>query len=192
MRHIREVHPHFEGVVMCGIDGCPATPSTYIALRQHMYRFHKDKITDSTSQNGNLLSSSASISDESEVATYNPEDSIEESSNGMSDLSPPPSTQVTGAKFILKTRDGRKLTQVATNGIVEDAKLLVQNAIQNMQKLVVDKLEQLGTVITDCELIDLKALFHDESLNPFAGLGTEYLQDKFIREHFNYVVWLHA
>ena len=146
MRHIREVHPHFEGVVMCGIDGCPATPSTYIALRQHMYRFHNDKITDSTR---NPSSSSESICDESGVAVYtDPEDGIEESTNGTNDLSTLPSTQVNGAKFILKTRDGRKLTQVATNGIIEDAKLLVQNAVQNIQKLVVDKLEQLGTVVT--------------------------------------------
>lgn len=40
LRHIREVHPHFEGRVMCGINGCPSTASTYESLWQHLYRKH--------------------------------------------------------------------------------------------------------------------------------------------------------
>ena len=38
LRHIRGVHPHFEGRVMCGINGCPSTASTYKSLRQHLYK----------------------------------------------------------------------------------------------------------------------------------------------------------
>ena len=40
LQHIREVHPHFEGRVMCGINGCPSTASTYESLRQHLYKKH--------------------------------------------------------------------------------------------------------------------------------------------------------
>lgn len=40
---------------------------------------------------------------------------------------PQDSATAIGAKFIMKTRNGRKLTQTATNGIIEDSKLLVQN-----------------------------------------------------------------
>lgn len=38
LRHIREVHPHFQGSVPCGIQGCPSTPTSYEGLRQHVYR----------------------------------------------------------------------------------------------------------------------------------------------------------
>ena len=35
----------------------------------------------------------------------------------------------------------------------------------------------------------MQSIFGDEKLvNPFSGLDTEYLQEKFIRENFNYVV----
>ena len=40
LQHIREVHPHFEGRVMCGINGCPSTGSPYETLRQHLYKKH--------------------------------------------------------------------------------------------------------------------------------------------------------
>ena len=41
MRHIRDVHPHFDGTVRCGVEGCPSTASSYESLRQHMYNKHK-------------------------------------------------------------------------------------------------------------------------------------------------------
>lgn len=44
LRHIREVHPHFEGRVMCGINGCPSTASTYESLRQHLYQKHPEEL----------------------------------------------------------------------------------------------------------------------------------------------------
>lgn len=57
LRHIREVHRHFEGRVPCRVEGCPATPATYEGLRQHMYRYHKCLLTGSAS---NIATNNAS------------------------------------------------------------------------------------------------------------------------------------
>lgn len=185
LRHIREVHPHFEGRVLCGVDGCPATSSSYEGLRQHMYRFHKDHIAQysrGASNNATLTNSSDENS-----PLLDPEDSVEEDQEVTADIEISTS-KVIGAQFILKTRDGGRLTQTATNGIVQDAKILVQNTVQTLERRVIDKVNHLGIELTDGELSELKETFHDDALDPFKGLDTEYKQEKFIRENFNYVV----
>ncbi len=45
LKHIREVHPFFRDAITCGLDGCAATPSSYEALKAHVYRYHKNLLT---------------------------------------------------------------------------------------------------------------------------------------------------
>lgn len=79
------------------------------------------------------------------------------------------STTLSGAKSILKTRDG---TQFATNGIVEDSKMLVQNTIEVIKRKVISTIQNSET-ITDDTLSKVQSVFDDETLtNPFHGLET--------------------
>ena len=185
LRHIREVHPHFQDTVSCGINGCPSTASSYEALRRHMYRYHK-----------NLLNcSSALIPTEENYHESQLEvegtDSIEcEDNSAVSE--DPISTRITAAKFILKTRDGKGLTQVATDGIIADTKLMIQSSLQYAETKVLEMIDRIGVALTEPQCQELKVIFADENvLNPFLGLDTEYQQEKFIKEHFNYVVSCH-
>ena len=50
------------------------------------------------------------------------------------------------------------------------------------------KISELGVDLTEEQSAQLQAVFHDGTLHPFAGLKTEYLQEKLIRENFDYVV----
>lgn len=185
LRHIREVHPHFEGRVLCGVDDCPATPSTYEGLRQHMYRFHKEHITQQCSESS---SATTPISNENLPLCDSEEPMAESQGNQESINNEKHDAKVVGAHFILKTRDGRKITQKAVDGIVQDAKILVQNTLQSIERRVFDKMNHLGVELTDGELDELKTVFHDDDTLPFSELHSEHMQEKFIREHFNYVV----
>ena len=149
LRHIREVHPHFDGKVLCGVDGCPATPSSYEGLRQHMYRFHREQLNLGSKRGSESLNNVLSDVNP-ELSDVNPEaplldDNSEEMVNDVSIDhitsvgSPATSSKILGAQFIMKTRDGRKLTQVATNGIVQDAEVLVQSTVQSMERRIFDK-----------------------------------------------------
>ena len=112
------MHPHFEGKVPCGIDGCPSTPASYEGLRQHMHRYHRELLSESTipgvtvavtdDNNESYQSTSCNLMEVDQIIVNPPSISL-----------PPEMPARLGAQFILKTRDERKLTQVATNGIIQ-------------------------------------------------------------------------
>lgn len=124
LRHIREVHPHFTSSVVCGLDGCSATPKTFQALRKHIYRYNK-----------NLLNLTP------DPCTSNGEETPRESDNNESDAELDAdfpehdndqqpvlysTTKLVGAQFILKTRDGRKLSPITTISNVSEALQLMK------------------------------------------------------------------
>ena len=43
--YIRHLHPHFQSRVVCGLEGCVATPSSFQALRQHIYQLVQENLT---------------------------------------------------------------------------------------------------------------------------------------------------
>lgn len=188
LRHIRAVHRHFEGRVSCGLNGCP-TSTTYEGLRKHMYRCHNDLLVSSTPEDSvpQHEDSDCHENDDHGCEITSVRNTVYTDESNSTEV---PSASVLGAKFILKIRDGRNLTQVATNGIVEDTKVIVQSSIQDIEKKVFEKINSTGIVMTNHQLADLKAVFTDETvINPFKGIETEYQQEKFIRDHFNYVVY---
>ena len=164
----------------CGVEGCPATPSSYEGLRQHMYRKHRSLLTGSTTD----TASSIPATDYEDL----PQD------NELEDEAEPacveqPNSTVLGAQFILKTRDGQKLTQVATNGIIKNTNTILQSTIELIQKRVFETFGEEEIQLTDQQREKIEDIFVDDALvNPFRGLETEYTQEKFIKENFNYVV----
>ena len=96
----------------------------------------------------------------------------------------PPLAKILGAQFIMKTRDGKRLTQVAVDGIIFDTKVVLDTTLNNVEKKVLE-----NVTMTDEQKKKLKTIFSDESItNPFQGLETQYKQQSFIEEHFNFVV----
>lgn len=189
LRHIREVHPHFEGPVPCGIDGCPSTPTSYEGLRQHMYRYHKHHLVLSRPDSAAAESSAGdgSILTSAEQPLNDPDESniMDDCESTQTIEEPTSQTKLLGAQFILKTRDGKKLTQVSTNGIINDTKIILQSTLEAIEKKVLG----MEPALTDAQIATVKDIFSDVTLvDPFIGLETEYKQEMFIRDHFNYVV----
>ena len=42
--HIRDMRCHFSTPVICGVEGCPSTATSYDSLRQYTYKKHRSKL----------------------------------------------------------------------------------------------------------------------------------------------------
>lgn len=136
------MHPHFSTKVTCGLNGCPATPSSFEALRRHVYRYHHSLLNISSGASGED-SMEDSTGDESELAPISP--FVAAQSLGQS--SHTQSSSKLGAEFIMKIRDGKQLTQVVTEAIIDDAKIMLETTVENVQRAVIEKINATGTYI---------------------------------------------
>lgn len=188
LRHIKEVHPHFQSAVVCGLEGCVATPSSFQALRTHLYRKHRRLLDCVTEDVTPEIETTPTPQDEMTPAN---EEWQEELHNEQDELPPAPKSALLGAEYIMKIRDGKGLTQTATDGILQDTTIVVQNTLESVKETLLKKLGDLPLPLAEDQVSDLMSVFSDESVQePFRGLESVYKQDKFIREHFNYVVSL--
>lgn len=180
MRHVRETHRHFDGPVRCGIDGCPDTPRSYNGLRQHIYKKHRDVLIPPFQNEPHCHNSSL----------YNPrgdanDNGSEIASESRIGLESPLSNwqNLEAACLILKIRDGKRLTQTTTDGIIKDFQYMLDHSISDL------RMEVLGENVT----ADLKQRVQEvfsaaDSKYLFDGLETQHKQEKFIQDHFQYVV----
>ena len=145
LRHIREVHPHFEGVVKCGLEGCPSTAGTYESLRQHIYKKHKHILKQGMGINSapQLAQTTENELDSDHQSHDNEDDSDIEIGEGHVAIdSHTDIVRREAAKFILKTRDGRQITQTALNGIIADTNILIENLMGVLEHDVMQKLDE--------------------------------------------------
>ena len=196
LRHIRDARLHFEGPLRCGVDNYPSTLRTYKSLRQHMYEKHKSELKttdniDTPVQEGGILATNNL--DTQNVVEHRDGDKMLEAHTDTptGDCSDPiASPSFSGesqlitceaAKFILKTLEGKKLTQSVTDDIIVDTNIFVECALDHLKQKLQDKLgerfEEIETVFREPEV-----------RNPFQGLETKYQQENFFQQHFNYVV----
>lgn len=195
VRHIRDVYPHFEGPLRCGVDNCPSTVSTYKSLRQHMYDKHKnamkvadDHVLEGTVANDELEENATT--DDIMAAEGGGDLHTDSEMSSCSHANPPLIDDQTAgdqpinceaAKFILKILEGRKLTQTTTADIIGDTTIFIERALDNVKQKLRVKLGDLSK--------EVEAIFSlPEICNPFQGLETKYQQEKFFQHHFNYVV----
>jgi len=92
--------------------------------------------------------------------------------------------QKESAKFILKLREIRGISQVAVTDVVEGCQSLFQNTLVRVKEGVRDRLSHAGINYLDIEELDSAIDLPD----PFEALNTIHLQDKYFKEHFNYLV----
>ena len=89
------------------------------------------------------------------------------------------------AMFILKTRDGRRLTQAATDNILRDVTELFQSRLETVCHNTVETLKDAG--VDDSTISTVKDSILAQC-KPFKGLETEYHQNAYIRDHFGLIV----
>ena len=89
------------------------------------------------------------------------------------------------ARFILKLMEGHRLTQVAIGDVIGGCRELCMQTARQVKDSLESQIRDSGI---DSSFIDLEAI--DLFQDPFEGLSTLYLQEKYITENFNYVVSL--
>ena len=63
--------------------------------------------------------------------------------------------------------------------------------MEAVERRVFETIKSIGITLTESQFVSLKDIFSDEKVvNPFHSIETEYLQELFIQENFNYVVSL--
>jgi hypothetical protein len=91
------------------------------------------------------------------------------------------------AQWILKISETRKLTRVATVGIVEDVSSLIKEVSSCLHHQVKDFLQKNQIVVQNES--DLSAIFSDgATVCPFSNLMTFHQQVAYYKAHFNFIV----
>ena len=89
------------------------------------------------------------------------------------------------ALFLLKMKEQRRISQVAVDDIVEGCRSIICQTLSHVQAGVKAKLAEVGM---DSDTIGLENVFDQDSMDPFRGLETCYLQEKYFREKLNLIV----
>lgn len=185
MSHLRQVHSEsdLKDSLPCLVGECGAIYSKVNSLCSHVYRKHKD----STLSSGSIC---IPCGDNSTV-----QESI--SSDILSDLSLPNSLthdinqllhrdvheqKKKSALYLLQLKEERMLTQAAINDVVTGCREVFEHTVCRLRAGVSLKLSQSGIDSTD-----ITSIF-DEMSDPFVGLETAYLQDKFISQELECIV----
>ena len=180
LRHIGSIHRFDPGLsIRCGIKACPETYTNFESFRSHVYRKHRDILHLDDSQSTHTESIHRNLSTmldnpiDDDITTRNDPITSDQQSSGTG-----VNLQLSEAKFLLQIKEECKLTQASVDKIVFSVRGLWSEAMCGLQ-------ERLKQSSPDVELNIDKSIFNN---TPFDGLETQYLQQKYYREHFSYVV----
>lgn len=194
LRYMATVHaydPHF-----CGLEGCSRTYSNFFSFKKHVYRKHRSCL----SLSGPFVTSSAvndtgntsmDVEEHLEILDAEDLDDCEEQLDVLGERENLVNTKFEYLKqmaiFLLKTKEVRKVSQAALEGLIADFTSMLQLTIHQIKCEVRSSLKNNGLSMSTID--SLEKVFHNPQRNePFLGLETKFLQEKFYREHLNILV----
>ena len=186
LRHTFGAHssePNF--VYTCGIGNCSQTLSTFSAATSHWSRRHKGR--DFGAQSVAISSSSITEdvtpdvdSDDQSAEQHDPPEALDFAGHEQLQLS-----RRSAGLFLLTLKERHQLTQSAVNFAVGQVQQMVAFISEDIRIAVESTLQQ-HYATTGVNAPDIDCCF--ETIDPFCGLTTEYLQTRFFRENFSLVV----
>lgn len=187
MSHLRLVHQCESNISLpCPVDECSAVYSKVNSLCSHIYRKHKDAAALSSC----LGSSNMSAASPHEESNFIFDLSLPETVNHDVDQLLCRDADVQKKKsslFLMQLKEERMLSQVAINDVVTGCKEVFQHTICHLRAGMSQKLSEAGIDSTDIGGFDR---VFNEMTDPFLGLETAYLQDKFISQELGCIVSL--
>lgn len=193
MSHLRQVHSSELNVsISCPVDECSLVYSKVNSLCSHIYRHHKSKDLH-THSSSVLLDSSTS----STTITQYPDGehslgSLTESnlllvSHEVNQLlhRDMHEQMKKSCLFLMQLKEERLLTQAAVNDVVSGCKEVFEHTLGHLRAGVSQKISQSG--IDFNSITGLDDVFANMS-DPFVGLESVYLQDKFISQELGCIV----
>lgn len=173
IRHIGSVHsndPNFN--VCCGIQGCSRRYKNYHSFRRHFYRKHHNS---TVTRNNTTYSNDLSTEDEDENASSGIHDDLHEAILN-------PNINKQRALFVLKTKEVHKVSQTALNGLLGDVTLLFQRHMDIFTK-------EIKVLLDSSNYPELLSFLQKQQMiDPFEGLHSKFLQEKFFHNHLGLVV----
>ena len=195
--HIRLVHgpdPNF--TLTCPLEGCSgSTYHKFQSFNSHIYRDHRSflrekrpllQVEEGEMQDEfeNLVYSTASASDNTaaQVASTSSELQFDIDEILGEDIA---KQKKESALFILGLKEGKCLSQTAVNDIVDKCQGIFTHTLSRVKARVTHCFREVG--IDPSGVPDLDSRF-SEIADPFNGLHTTYLQNKYFVEEMNCVV----
>ena len=206
VRHIGAVHSHDPAFhVRCGVEDCPRTYRNYHTYKKHMYTKHRSLLNLSVTEtareediSSQLVSNTSQSAEEiimDDVTSFS-EPNVSELEAGCSEHEASEHNsshqmitdkRKASALFLLKAKEVNKISQSGLNAIIQDFTTLLDQKINSLKVEVSRVLRQRGAEEDICT--EILSLFSESWLqNPFNGLDTEFLQQKFYTEAFGLVV----
>ena len=179
--------PNF--VFKCGINGCVQTFRRLSAVLLHIRRRHHGFNADSPCEDPSIESMDSS-NGQNEPGSDGVDiiNGLDSSCLPCSDESNMPDhlrMQKACATLLLTLKEKHKLSQTALDFSVEQVREVIECVTDDVRKRVESEMLDYSTA-TGMEIPDLSSSFHD--IDPFVGLHSEYMQQKFYKEHFNLIV----
>ena len=184
--HIGRVHsnsPDFN--LTCGIDNCQVTFTNFHAYKRHVRKKHRYHLNDAeTDADATFLDADTPHYDEA-IGDSEAEADLEVSTTDLDRVR-------AVALWILKLKEGRKLTQSVTEEILQDVTEFSCEMITNLKSDIYKVLSSAG--INADDVSGLEDLFQDESpyVKPFLKLETQHLQMSYYKRHLGFVVSIYA
>lgn len=187
MTHTFQAHssaPNF--VFKCGINGCIQTFRKFSAISSHIRRRHQGFDPESACSNASSLPPERDVDPDPSVSGET-EDVVSEYHELSSETEQPEHLimQKACASLLLTLKEKHKLSQSALDFSIGQVREVISCVATNIKKRV-DSAALEFSESNGIQPPDFSDCF--QVIDPFDGLHSEYMQQKFYKEHFNLLV----
>ena len=182
MSHLRQVHCSQDvSTVLCPVYECNASYSSVSSLCSHVYHKHRNDITTVPPSTSSSRQQVVICDTQPDVTfDFSIPDSISHDVHQLLHRDGLEQKKKSSL-FLLQLKEERLLTQVSVNDVVTGFREVFNHTVSHLKAGVSQKLAQSG--IDPASIDGLYNVFN-EIADPFVGLETSYLQDKFVSEEF--------
>ena len=204
--HLRLVHssdPSFD--IMCGISDCREVFRAFAAFNSHVYRHHRSALGLDSDQSQSVekvdeseCSSILEAATTSDVTLLVDNETAAVMDNAGTSTDREGAIQQvfatcadsilhthTAAKLLLKLREGRQISQAAISDVINGCKTLCKQTADELKEGVRLSLASAGINI---ECVPGMSDVFAQDPDPFKGMDTTYLYEKFCIEHLGCLV----
>ena len=199
--HLRLVHASDRTFhLTCNIKDCSEEFRSFSSYNSHVYRNHRramglEKDVEFPCDGQPDMPSDAEIlnvfnpveipsNDEGVILAENLESQLSKDNHQADHQT---TTQIENAAFLLSLTEQYGVSQVAVKEVVSRCRQICQQSVTAVQRNISEALQDEGITVSQKIKVTLTSI-----PDPFEGIGTAYLLDKFCRENFSYVVSLCA
>ena len=196
LHHIGKVHGNSNFFLESNGTRCATTFTNFHAYKRHLRKKHREVISNTEATEGifeEQLEENADVGEStgsSIPVSYPDEGNLSDYSREQTETCESQAKDLNKevALWILKLKEGRKLTQLAVDEILSDVTELTTNIVSHLCQELHDALRPLA--FSSSDIANFDSIFSEDSLyaNPFRNLHTQHLQMSYYRKHFNFVV----